>query len=72
MAYSTSGLTAYVEQNAMELLTNAVLKGKTIDRISKMVGVKSAETLNLMDTDAVFQADTACALASRCVTISIT
>ncbi|CAB4178158.1 hypothetical protein UFOVP1015_44 [uncultured Caudovirales phage] len=71
MAYSTSGLTAYVEQNAMELLTNAVLKGKTIDRISKMVGVKSAETLNLMDTDAVFQADTACAFnASGTTTIS--
>lgn len=60
MAYNTAGLTSYVLQNANELLTNSVLKGVTIDRVTKMVGVKSAQSLNLMDTDATFQADTSC------------
>jgi hypothetical protein len=64
MAYSFSGLVAYVEQNERLLVASSVLGAKTQQLIQQsgnvMVGVKSKETINIMDTDAIFQAGGTC------------
>jgi len=60
MAYSLGTLTAYVEQNGNEILTKAVFGAKSISMMTPKVGIKSAETLNLLDTDAVIQAGGTC------------
>jgi len=64
MAFSFSGLTAYVEQNERLLVASSVLGAKTQQLIQAngnvMVGVKSKETINIMDTDAIFQAGGSC------------
>jgi len=64
MAYSLGTLTAYVEQNAQDLLTKAVFSAKTKSMLTPMVGIKSSETLNKMDTDAIFQAGGSCGFNS--------
>ena len=64
MSFSIGGLTDYVEQNKLPLLTTAVFDAKTQSLMQKRVGVKNQEALNLMDTDAVFQSATACAWAA--------
>ena len=64
MAFSIGGLTDYVEQNKLPLLTTAVFDAKTQSLMQKRVGIKREESLNLMDTDAVFQSATACAWAA--------
>lgn len=64
MSYSLSTLTAYVEQNGNEIYTKAVFGAKTISMMTPKVGIKSAETLNLMDTDAVIQAGGTCGFNS--------
>lgn len=64
MAYSLSTLTAYVEQNGNEILTKAVFGAKTISMMTPKVGIKSAETLNLLDTDAVIQSGGTCGFNS--------
>ena len=64
MAFDVSTLAAYTEQNEALLVTSSVLGAKTASLIKSagnvMVGVKSAETINIMDTDAVFQAGGSC------------
>ena len=64
MAYSLGTLTAYVIQNGNEIYTKAVFGAKTISMMTPKVGIKSAETLNLMDTDAVIQAGGTCGFNS--------
>jgi hypothetical protein len=60
MAYSfVSPLTTYTEQR-LPLITKAVFSARTASLFTKQVGIKSAATLNLMDTDAAFQSGTAC------------
>jgi hypothetical protein len=64
MAFDVSTLAAYTEQNEALLVTDSVLGAKTAALIKSagnvMVGVKSAETINIMDTDAIFQAGGSC------------
>ena len=64
MAFDVSALAAYTEQNEALLVTDSVLGAKTAALIKSagnvMVGVKSAETINIMDTDAIFQAGGSC------------
>ena len=64
MAFDVSTLAAYTKQNAQSLVTSSVLGAKTIDLIKQasnvMVGVKSAETINIMDTDTLFQSGSSC------------
>lgn len=61
MAFSFSGLTAYVEQNERLLVSAATLTPKTAQLIADagnvMLGVKSSETINILNTDTLFQAD---------------
>ncbi len=64
MAFNVDALAAYTEQNEALLVTDSVLGAKTASLIKSagnvMVGVKSAETINIMDTDAIFQAGGTC------------
>jgi hypothetical protein len=64
MAFDVSTLAAYTEQNEALLVTSSVLGAKTASLIKSagnvMVGVKSAETINIMDTDAIFQSGGSC------------
>lgn len=64
MAFSISSLTNYTKENEASLVTSSVLGAKTATLIKSagnvMVGIKSAETINVMDTDAFFQAGGTC------------
>lgn len=64
MAFSVGSLTAYVNENEKQLLLKSLVKGKTVDLISRegtlMSGVKYAEKINLLATDAIFQSGSAC------------
>lgn len=64
MAYDVSALANYTEQNEALLVTSSVFGAKTQQLISQkgnvMTGVKSAETINVLDTDAVFQQGGTC------------
>lgn len=64
MAFNVDALAAYTEQNEALLVTSSVLGAKTAALIKSagnvMVGVKSAETINIMDTDAIFQSGGSC------------
>ena len=57
----SSTLTAWVDQNPDRFYTNAVLGARTAQLIKDkgilMAGVKNAKSINIIDTDAVFQAD---------------
>ena len=64
MSFSVSTLTNYTKENEALLVSSSVLGAKTASLIKSagnvMVGVKSAETINVMDTDAFFQAGGTC------------
>ena len=64
MGFNVAALANYTEQNAAELVTSSVLGAKTAQLIKSagnvMVGVKSAETINIMETDAIFQSGGSC------------
>jgi hypothetical protein len=64
MAFDVSALANYTKENESLLVTSSVLGAKTASLIkgqgNVMVGVKSAETINIMDTDAIFQAGGSC------------
>jgi hypothetical protein len=65
MAFSVGTLTDYVKQKADEIVTASLFDAKTQQLIQSggnvMVEVKSAQTVNIMDTDAAFQSDSGCA-----------
>lgn len=81
MAFDVSTLTNYTEENVAILLTSSVLGAKTQMLIAAqgtiMTGVKSAETINILDTDAQFQTGGTCgwnaagttAISQRVVTV---
>jgi hypothetical protein len=64
MSFSVSALADYTNQNEAELVTSSVLGAKTAQLIQSsgnvMVGVKSSETVNILETDAFFQAGGSC------------
>lgn len=64
MSLNLTGLANYVKENEQQLATSLVFKPKTAQLIESagnvMVGVKSTETINVMETDAVFQAGGSC------------
>lgn len=64
MAFSVGSLAAYTEQNEKQLVMSSVLGSKTAslikDQGNVMLGVKNAETINIMDTDAFFQSGASC------------
>ena len=64
MAFDVSALSNYTKENEALLVTSSVLGAKTASLIKSqgnvMVGVKSAEKINIMDTDAIFQSGSSC------------
>lgn len=64
MAFSVGSLADYTKENEALLVTNSVLGAKTAQLIKSqgnvMVGVKSSEQINVMETDAFFQAGGTC------------
>jgi hypothetical protein len=64
MAFDVTALTNYTKENEALLVTSSVLGAKTASLIKAqgnvMVGVKSSEKINIMDTDAIFQAGGSC------------
>jgi hypothetical protein len=61
MSFNITGLTAYVDQQRLPLITKAVFQAKTVSLFTKQVGIKSAAELNLFDTNAALQAASSCA-----------
>jgi hypothetical protein len=57
MSFDVSALPAYTEQNAMDLIVESVAKGKLAEFANIQDGVKGPTTINILDTDVVFQAD---------------
>jgi hypothetical protein len=68
MALDLTGLTNYVRENEQQLATSLVFKPKTAQLIegagNVQVGVKSSDKINIMETDAVFQAGGTCGFSS--------
>lgn len=64
MGFDVSALSNYTKENEALLVTSSVLGAKTAALIKSagnvMVGVKSAEKINIMDTDAIFQDGASC------------
>jgi hypothetical protein len=64
MAFDVSALTNYTKENEALLVTSSVLGAKTASLIkdagNTMIGVKSSEKINIMATDAIFQAGGTC------------
>lgn len=68
MALDLSALTNYVKENEAQLTAAAIFSAKTASLIEAkgnvQVGIKSAETINIMTTDAVFQSGASCGFSS--------
>ena len=64
MGFSVGTLAAYTKENEQLLVVSSVLGSKTASLIKEkgtiLVGVKSSETINIMDTDAIFQDGSSC------------
>jgi ribosomal protein L18E len=64
MSFSVGTLAAYTKENEKLLVVSSVLGSKTASLIKEagtvLVGVKSSETINIMETDAVFQDGSSC------------
>jgi hypothetical protein len=64
MAFLVTGLTAYTEQNEQLLVSASLFEARTQQMIlsegNVLTTVKSAETVNRMDTDVFFQDDSGC------------
>src|SRR3990167_2726481 len=60
MALDLSALSAYTDEQKFQLITKSVLGAKTIKMMSIQSGIKSASKINIIDTDAVFQAGGTC------------
>jgi hypothetical protein len=64
MGFDVSALANYTKENEALLVTSSVLGAKTASLIKSagnvMVGVKSSEKINIMETDAIFQSGASC------------
>jgi hypothetical protein len=57
MSFDVSALPAYTEQHAMDLIVKSVAGGRLSQYANLQPGVKTTTTINILDTDVVFQAD---------------
>lgn len=68
MALSVAGLTSYVIENENQLIMKSLFGGRTAEIIAAegtvMTGVKYAEKINILATDAIFQNGTGCTRTS--------
>lgn len=65
MSFSLAGeLTAYVEENKADLISKAVLGGKTMEIVDVRYGIKSKENIPTLESTAPFQAGASCGFTS--------
>jgi len=57
-------LTAYVEENKADLITKAILGGKTMGMIDVRYGIKSSEKIPVLESTTPFQAASSCGFNS--------
>lgn len=55
MAFDINALPAYVEQNKLPLVAEAVLKGKSVSLFNLQTGVKTVATINVINTNPTLQ-----------------
>jgi len=60
MAFDVSGLSAYTNQQKFPLLYKSMFDAKTQSLFTMQQGIKSADTLNIMDSDVLFQTGGTC------------
>ena len=64
MSYNVTGLSAYTKENIDQLVKNSTFEARTQKEIMNLgnvyLNVKSAQTVNRMDTDVFFQDDSNC------------
>lgn len=58
--YDLDGLTAWVDENKLPLLTASVFSGETMGTFEVQTGIKYKEQLNYLDIDVLMRADTGC------------
>lgn len=56
MSLNTTALSAYTNENAMDLIKESVLKGRTIDLVTVQGGIKSSATINRLSSTLAGQA----------------
>jgi hypothetical protein len=57
MAFSVGTLANYTDEQRFPLIRKAVLSAKTASLLTLQAGVKSAAAINILESDAIFQAD---------------
>ena len=60
MSYNLAGLTTYVNQQTLPLITKSLFDARTVSLITKQVGVKYVSALNLLDTTTAFTYGNTC------------
>ena len=65
MSFSLTGLTSYVNQNTLPLMTKAVFGAKSVSMANKMVGLKGTSAINIMNTTAPFAYGVSCSFSNN-------
>lgn len=69
--FVVSGLSSYVEQNRLPLISKVVLAGKTIDLLQKQLGIKTTANLNILSLDPTIASGASCGFsAGNAVTLT--
>jgi hypothetical protein len=56
MSFDLTGLAAYTDEHAIDLIKRSTLRGRTLDLIQIQPGIKSSAEINILDSDLVLQA----------------
>jgi hypothetical protein len=64
MAFDVTALSNYTIQNNFPLVTKSLFEAKTMKLMTPMTGIKSSETVNILETDSVFQAGGSCGFSA--------
>ena len=70
MSLDLTGLTAYTDENKLALIRQSILGGKTLSLINLQADIKSSASINILESDAVFQAGACGWNASGTTTLS--
>jgi hypothetical protein len=60
MAFTFSGLTAYIDEQNFPMVTKALIGGRTASMLTPQLGVKGKTKINLLDVDVVMQDGSGC------------
>lgn len=64
MSVDVSALSNYTRENEFDLITSSVAGGRTASMMTVQSGIKSADTINIVDTDCVFQDGSTCGFSA--------